>query len=121
MSAKPAQANALRRDLPEQQGIKTSPYDTGTNTRDNSEFSVIQANAEDVRLLIASVLAAGDAVMFSCARKGAAYAVTVYHDGIPVKQWAAELDVFEQVVEFFTKIALQQIPQEVAKRLTLPK
>lgn len=100
---------------------KSSPYVADSVNNTNDSFSLIQANAEDIRLLVASVLAAGDAVMFSCARKGAAYAVTVYHDGVPAKQWAAELEVFEQIVDFFTKIALQQIPQEIAKRLTLPQ
>ena len=121
MSEKPTQPVTLRRDVPKQPGTKTSPYDVGGDTGGSTDFCVIQADAEDVRLLIASVLAAGDAVMFSCARKGAAYAVTVYHDGIPVKKWAAELEVFEEIVDFFTKIALQQIPQDIARRLTLPK
>lgn len=115
------QVKSIRRDLPKQPGVKSSPYDTGGPSGASTDFSVIEADANDVRLLIASVLAAGDAVMFSCARKGAAYAVTVYHDGIPVKKWAAELEVFEEIVDFFTKIALQQIPQEISKRLTLSK
>lgn len=101
-----------------QSGVKTSPYDVNSGDGPSGDWSVIQASAEDVRLLIASVLAAGDAVMFSCARKGTAYAVTIYHEGVPVKKWAAELEVFEEIVDFFTKIALAQIPQDVAKRFT---
>lgn len=99
-------------------GIRNSPYATDSDNSTSADFTIIQANAEDVRLLIASVLAAGDAVMFSCARKGTAYAVTIYHEGVPVKKWAAELEVFEEIVDFFTKIALAQIPQDVAKRFT---
>jgi hypothetical protein len=113
-----APQDTLRANGTKPSGAKTSPYSAGDDNRTTGDWSVIQANAEDVRLLVASVLAAGDAVMFSCARKGTAYAVTIYHDGIPTKKWAAELDVFEEIVDFFTKIALQQIPQEVAKRFT---
>lgn len=101
-----------------QPGIKGSPYASDSDNSTVADFTIIQANAEDVRLLIASVLAAGDAVMFSCSRKGVAYAVTIYHDSVPVKKWAAELEVFEEIVDFFTKIALAQIPQEIAKRFT---
>lgn len=99
-------------------GVAASPYASADSDNNPDSWTIIQANAEDVRLLIASVLAAGDAVMFSCSRKGVAYAVTIYHDSIPVKKWAAELEVFEEIVDFFTKIALAQIPQEIAKRFT---
>lgn len=113
-----ASTDAIRANGTKPSGTKASPYATGDDNRPIGDWSLIQANAEDVRLLVASVLAAGDAVMFSCARKGTAYAVTIYHEGIPTKKWAAELEVFEEIVEFFTKIALQQIPQEIAKRFT---
>lgn len=118
MNEKPSITQPIRPNLPERKGAKASPYVTADDNNAVNDFSLIQANAEDIRLLIASVLAAGDAVMFSCARKGAAYAVTIYHDSVPAKKWAAELDVFEEIVDFFTKIALQQIPQEIAKRFT---
>jgi hypothetical protein len=113
-----APTDAVRANGAKSGGVKASPYAAGDDNRPAGDWSVIQANAEDVRLLVASVLAAGDAVMFSCARKGTAYAITIYHDGIPTKKWAAELEVFGEIVDFFTKIALQQIPQEIAKRFT---
>lgn len=118
MNAKSETTEPVRRDLPKQQGTKTSPYAVDNDRSASNDWSLVETNAEDIRLLVASVLAAGDAVMFSCARKGCAYAVTVYHDGVPVKKWANELAAFEDVISFFTAIALQQIPAEVAKRLT---
>lgn len=111
----------VRPNKPAHNGNKGSPYNVGDDHRDTADWGINQANAEDVRLLVAAVLAAGDAVMFSCARKGTAYAVTIYHDGIPAKKWASDLETFEEIVATFTRIALTQIPQEVAKKLTLPQ
>lgn len=111
----------VRPDKPVSNGSKSSPYNTGDDRGALADWGVIEANAEDLRLLIASVLAAGDAIMFSCARKGTAYAVTIYHDGVPAKKWASDLEAFEDIVAVFTKIALTQVPQEVAKKLTLPQ
>lgn len=119
MSEKRVQPAAVRSDLPKQQGTKVSPYATTDNTSSAVDWSIVQTNAEDLRLLVAAILAAGDAVMFSCARKGVAYAITVYHDGIPVKKWAVNLEAFEDAVSDFTRIALAQIPQEVVEKLTL--
>lgn len=111
-------ARPVRSTGAKQSGAKASPYDVGGDTRPAGDWSLIEADATDIRLLVASVLAAGDALMFSCARKGTAYAITIYHDGIPTKKWAAELEVFNEIVDFFTAIALQQIPQDIAKRFT---
>jgi hypothetical protein len=113
-----ASSDALRTNGAKPGGAKTSPYAAGDNNGPAGDWSVVEVNAEDLRLLVASVLAAGDAVMFSCARKGTAYAVTIYHDGVPTKKWAADTEAFGEIVDFFTKIALQQLPQEIAKRLT---
>lgn len=110
----------VRPNKPASNGSKSSPYNIGDDHRDTADWGISQANAEDVRLLIAAVLAAGDAVMFSCARKGAAYAVTIYHDGVPAKKWASNLGELEEIVSVFTKVALTQVPQEVTKKLTLP-
>ena len=118
MNKEPENAQPVRANLPKQPGAKGSPYASVDDNRPSGDWSLIETNAEDLRLLVAGVLAAGDAVMFSCARKGTAYAVTIYHDGVPVKKWASDLEAFEEIVSLFTRIALQQLPQEIAKRFT---
>lgn len=97
---------------------KTSPYAAAVNNSGSSDWSITEGDAGDLQLLVAACIAAGDAVMFSCSRKGYAICVTVYHDGEPTKLWCTSAEDFTETVGKVTRLALQQLPAEIQARLT---
>ncbi|HET8705931.1 MAG TPA: hypothetical protein VFM46_06475 [Pseudomonadales bacterium] len=109
-SVRPNNGNSAR--------AKVSPYASAVRDSRGDDWSITQADAGDLQLLVAACLAAGDAVMFSCSRKGYAICTTVYHDGEPTKLWATSADDFAEIVGKVTRLALQQLPSEVAAKLT---
>lgn len=119
MSTNEQKPNSVRPSGTKQSDAKASPYALDNPSRAASDWGISDVNAGDLRLAIAAILAAGDAVMFSCARKGVAYCITVYHDGIPVKQWATEQEEVEEALARITTIALSRVPKEVQEKLTI--
>lgn len=96
---------------------KTSPYAAAASTSRGGDWNITQSDAGDLQLLVAACIAAGDAVMFSCSRKGYAVCVTVYHEGEATKLWATSVDDFTEIVSKITRLALEQVPAEVVTKL----
>ena len=109
---------SVRQDRGANAGAKTSPYASVAAGSSGGDWSITQSDAGDLQLLIAACIAAGDAVMISCSRKGYAICLTIYHDGEPTKIWCTSAEDFENAVSKVTRLALQQVPAEVAAKLT---
>lgn len=97
---------------------KNNPYSSLDALTDNRDWNVTDVDAKDLQLLIASCIAAGDAVMFSASKKGPIIGITVYHDGEPTKKWTDNAELFSELIGKFTRLALAQLPVEVQQKLT---
>ena len=106
---------SVRQDRSAHIGGKASPYASVAASSGGGDWSITEG---DLQLLIAACIAAGDAVMISCSRKGYAICLTIYHDGEPTKIWCTTAEDFENAVSKVTRLALQQVPTEVAAKLT---
>jgi len=99
-------------------GSADNPYKSLDAVSDNRDWNVTDIDAKDLQLLIAACIAAGDAVMFSGSKKGPVICITVYHNGEPTKKWTDGPELFAELVSKFTRLALTQVPNEVAQKLT---
>ena len=99
-------------------GTKSNPYASATQPGNDRDWSLLDVDSRDLQLLLAACIAAGDAVMFSASKKGPVIGLTVYHDGEPTKLWANNPEAMSDIIEKVTRLALQQLPSEVAAKLT---
>jgi hypothetical protein len=115
---------AVQKQQPVQSNRSTSnrsqanPYADIDTDDSGDSWSLLEIDAGDLQLLLAACIAAGDAVMFSASKKGPLVGLTVYHNGEPTKKWGNSAEQFAELVSKFTRLALAQLPPEIAQRLT---
>lgn len=88
----------------------------GGKVGSSNDFGWDDIPATTVKLVVAAIVACGEAVMFSSTRQGG-LSFTIYGAGEPLKVYRNDIESLTEALDYATETALESLDPETARKI----